>query len=365
LTLRSAAAAAFAALRDPNAWGAPPSPPTAVLVVEEDEVARASRDYERVGALGVGQVNSEEDGSDDDDLQERGLQALFARASVVEEGSAGEQATATCGGDSLMGLDDSMLSHPLAADAQEPIAEEPLPQWLDDAFDEHPARPEGLPPPRALTPAAAVLEAPSAWNAPSGVISDDSPALAACRDALSAAAASHLRRLVGQALAAAAVPHAAEWEPVVTDLALQAAAAIQPVAAHGIDPREYLCVKRCAAGKRGDSRLVHGVVCRRNVAHRRMASRVDAPRVLLLGGALQYARVEGRLSSLDTLLEQVSPRDLLLQPCLTALPLAGARPPPRRLRACGGPEPARHAGGEVLRPLRPRAAAGARHLAGA
>lgn len=51
--------------------------------------------------------------------------------------------------------------------------------------------------------------------------------------------------------------------------------------------------------------LVRGVVCKKNVAHRRMTSKVDKPRLLVLGGALEYQRVTNLFSSVDTLLQQV------------------------------------------------------------
>ena len=51
--------------------------------------------------------------------------------------------------------------------------------------------------------------------------------------------------------------------------------------------------------------VVKGVVCKKNVAHRRMTSKVDKPRLLILGGALEYQRVTNLLSSVDTLLQQV------------------------------------------------------------
>ena len=53
------------------------------------------------------------------------------------------------------------------------------------------------------------------------------------------------------------------------------------------------------------SMVVKGVVCKKNVAHRRMTSKVDKPRLLILGGALEYQRVANHLSSFDTLLQQV------------------------------------------------------------
>lgn len=51
--------------------------------------------------------------------------------------------------------------------------------------------------------------------------------------------------------------------------------------------------------------VVKGVVCKKNVAHRRMTSKMKGPRFLILGGALEYQRVSNLLSSFDTLLQQV------------------------------------------------------------
>ncbi|GJY83896.1 putative reverse transcriptase domain-containing protein [Tanacetum coccineum] len=43
---------------------------------------------------------------------------------------------------------------------------------------------------------------------------------------------------------------------------------------------------------------------KKNVAHRRMTSRIEKPRFLILGGALEYERVSNHLSSFDTLLQK-------------------------------------------------------------
>jgi hypothetical protein len=51
--------------------------------------------------------------------------------------------------------------------------------------------------------------------------------------------------------------------------------------------------------------VVKGVACKKNVAHRRMTTRIEKPRLLLLAGALEYHRVTNQLSSIDTLLQQV------------------------------------------------------------
>lgn len=53
------------------------------------------------------------------------------------------------------------------------------------------------------------------------------------------------------------------------------------------------------------SRVVDGVVCRKNVANRRMESDIKKPNLLLLGGSLEYHRTENQLSSMETLINQV------------------------------------------------------------
>jgi hypothetical protein len=55
------------------------------------------------------------------------------------------------------------------------------------------------------------------------------------------------------------------------------------------------------------SLVVRGVVCKKNVAHRRMSAKKEKPRIIILGGALEYQRVSNLLSSFDTLLQQVLP----------------------------------------------------------
>lgn len=61
--------------------------------------------------------------------------------------------------------------------------------------------------------------------------------------------------------------------------------------------------------------MVKGVVCKKNVAHRRMTSKIEKPRLMILGGALEYHRVSNALSSFDTLLQQVKSLDVYL--CLS------------------------------------------------
>lgn len=53
------------------------------------------------------------------------------------------------------------------------------------------------------------------------------------------------------------------------------------------------------------STLIKGVVCTKNIKHKRMTSQYKKPRLLLLGGALEYQKVPNQLASFDTLLQQV------------------------------------------------------------
>lgn len=65
-------------------------------------------------------------------------------------------------------------------------------------------------------------------------------------------------------------------------------------------------MKRVAdVGSPLDSRVVNGLVFRKNVVHKLMRTHVVQPRIMMLGSMLEYHRTTGKLSSFDTLLEQV------------------------------------------------------------
>ncbi|KAK3220596.1 hypothetical protein Dsin_014566 [Dipteronia sinensis] len=61
----------------------------------------------------------------------------------------------------------------------------------------------------------------------------------------------------------------------------------------------WICESKIIAfGRRCESMVAKGVVCKRKVAHRRMTSKLDKPHLLILGGALEYQRISNLLSSL-------------------------------------------------------------------
>ncbi|TVU05669.1 hypothetical protein EJB05_48841 [Eragrostis curvula] len=121
----------------------------------------------------------------------------------------------------------------------------------------------------------------------------------------------HFRALVSQLLEAEKVPLVDKtgkesWLDIVTSLSWEAASLLKPDTSKegGMDPGGYVKVKCLACGRPSESFVVKGVVCKKNVAHRRMSSKKEKPRILILGGALEYQRVSNLLSSFDTLLQQ-------------------------------------------------------------
>ncbi|XP_058005132.1 1-phosphatidylinositol-3-phosphate 5-kinase FAB1B isoform X2 [Hevea brasiliensis] len=121
----------------------------------------------------------------------------------------------------------------------------------------------------------------------------------------------HFRALVSQLLQVENIPVGDEddnesWLEIITSLSWEAATLLKPDMSKsgGMDPGGYVKVKCIASGRRCESMVVKGVVCKKNVAHRRMTSKIERPRLLILGGALEYQRVSNHLSSFDTLLQQ-------------------------------------------------------------
>lgn len=54
------------------------------------------------------------------------------------------------------------------------------------------------------------------------------------------------------------------------------------------------------------------MVCTKNIKHKRMTSQYKNPRLIILGGALEYQKVANQLASFDTLLQQVSTFDIFV-----------------------------------------------------
>ncbi|XVE97820.1 hypothetical protein REPUB_Repub03eG0051900 [Reevesia pubescens] len=131
------------------------------------------------------------------------------------------------------------------------------------------------------------------------------------RQAMKNVVEGHFRALVSQLLQVENLVVGDEdggesWLDIITSLSWEAATLLKPDTSKGggMDPGGYVKVKCISSGRRNESAVVKGVVCKKNVAHRRMTSKIDKPCFLILGGALEYQRISNHLSSFDTLLQQ-------------------------------------------------------------
>ncbi|XP_050272077.1 putative 1-phosphatidylinositol-3-phosphate 5-kinase FAB1C [Quercus robur] len=131
------------------------------------------------------------------------------------------------------------------------------------------------------------------------------------KEPLRAVVHGHFRALVSQLLQGEGIKVGKEndvedWLDIVTTLAWQAANFVKPDTSRGgsMDPVDYVKVKCAASGSPSESTLIKGVVCTKNIKHKRMTSQYKNPRLLLLGGALEYQKVPNELASFDTLLQQ-------------------------------------------------------------
>lgn len=131
------------------------------------------------------------------------------------------------------------------------------------------------------------------------------------KEPLKAVVQGHFRALVAQLLQGEGIMVNKEnrnqdWLDVVTSVAWQAANFVKTDASRGgsMDPGDYVKVKCIASGSPSESTLIKGVVCTKNIKHKRMTSQYKNPRLLLLGGALEYQRVPNELASFDKLLQQ-------------------------------------------------------------
>ncbi|CAK7326721.1 unnamed protein product [Dovyalis caffra] len=131
------------------------------------------------------------------------------------------------------------------------------------------------------------------------------------KDPIKAVIHGHFRALVaqllqGEGIKASTEENNEEWLDIVTTIAWQAATFVKPDTSRGgsMDPVDYVKVKCIASGNPRDSALLKGVVCTKNIKHKRMTTQYKNPRLLLLGGALEYQSVANQLASFNTLVQQ-------------------------------------------------------------
>ncbi|XP_051148627.1 putative 1-phosphatidylinositol-3-phosphate 5-kinase FAB1C isoform X2 [Andrographis paniculata] len=119
----------------------------------------------------------------------------------------------------------------------------------------------------------------------------------------------HFKELVSQLLHAQGVNVISgeeDWLSIITSIAWRAASFVKPDTSGGgsMDPCDYVKVKCVASGSRSESKLVKGIVCTKNIKHKRMTSQYKNTRLMLLGGALECQRDPNQLASFEKLLQQ-------------------------------------------------------------
>lgn len=131
------------------------------------------------------------------------------------------------------------------------------------------------------------------------------------REPLKSVVHGHFRALVSQLLQGEGIIFGTDngtqdWLNIVSTLAWQAASFVKPDTSKGgsMDPGDYVKIKCVASGSPNESTLIKGVVCTKNIKHKRMTSQYKNPRLLLLGGSLEYHRAQTQLASFNTLLEE-------------------------------------------------------------
>ena len=95
------------------------------------------------------------------------------------------------------------------------------------------------------------------------------------------------------------------WLALILSLASTVTDHVRPKVRNGADDmdiRHYVHVKKVAGGQPSDSRVIFGVVCSKNVAHRKMRHSLLKPLILLYGSALEYQRPD-QLSTLEPIMQ--------------------------------------------------------------
>lgn len=98
------------------------------------------------------------------------------------------------------------------------------------------------------------------------------------------------------------------WSEVLIPLVHEIVDVIRPDLNHdanNIDIRQYVKFKKLVNNEGNSCKLIRGIVCTKNVAHRGMSTVMENPHILILKGSIVYQRIEGRLTSLDPVIMQV------------------------------------------------------------
>jgi 1-phosphatidylinositol-3-phosphate 5-kinase len=115
---------------------------------------------------------------------------------------------------------------------------------------------------------------------------------------LSITALSHARKMLRQLMEEINLSDSntskEDWEDVIMNILLKVTNNVQPDVRSGddMDVRHYVKIKKIPGGLPSDSFYVKGVVCTKNMVHKRMVKNISHPRILILLFSLDYSRVE-------------------------------------------------------------------------
>ena len=98
------------------------------------------------------------------------------------------------------------------------------------------------------------------------------------------------------------------WKGIVVNLVKEVVSTVDPNVRQGdsMDIRRYVKIKIIPGGSMEETVYVDGIVMRKTVAHKKMLSKgnIIRPRVLLIGGGIEFQRSDAKFSCLETLIEQ-------------------------------------------------------------
>ncbi|KAI9270494.1 hypothetical protein BDA99DRAFT_557319 [Phascolomyces articulosus] len=130
---------------------------------------------------------------------------------------------------------------------------------------------------------------------------------------LSIGALMHARRMLKQLMADPSFDELtqqskSEWEEIITNFLLKITDNVRPDVRSGddMDIRHYIKIKKVPGGVPSDSFYIKGVMCSKNVAHKKMVRNIAQPKILILLFSLDYSRVEmeNQLMSIAPVLSQ-------------------------------------------------------------
>ncbi|CAG5126011.1 unnamed protein product, partial [Candidula unifasciata] len=92
------------------------------------------------------------------------------------------------------------------------------------------------------------------------------------------------------------------WEMIIYSCITQISHFVHPdvrLEGDDMDIRNYVHIKKVPGGNKSDTSLFHGVIFTKNVAHKKMKTKIANPLILLLKGTIEFQRVENKFSSLE------------------------------------------------------------------